>query len=273
MIRRAGLCSSPACSLQSVPITSTTTKVGPYTRRVTKLRLRKPTKAETRRENLVAVSHALGGVRTVAAVGVGAGGVAAIKEKASRARDRTLQQVSARARTADEGNVVVKALTIDDILATRVAKADEIDLVELHKAFGFLNNLGTKVGGKLGNTYERAMRSGWASNGVEGAASNARRMFRHTGGSGGLLDAVGQHAANPWVRNTAKVGAGLAGAGAAAYGAKKATGWLTGKATEKLAAQAAPIKRKALKYAGYGAAGLGGTVAAGTALGNVATNR
>ena len=235
-----------------MPLTSTTTRVGPYTRKVTKLRLRPPTKAENRRETLVATANALGGARTLAAVGVGAGGVAAIKEKASRTRDRALQQVNAR-KAGDEGNIVVKSLTIDDILANRVAKADELDLVALDKAF-----FGELKG--LGNRYFQA----------------ARGQMMHGGGLSGVREAtqkVSSRAAESVKNPYLQAGAGLIGAGAAAYGAKKATGWLTGKAGEKLAAQAAPIKRKALKYAGYGAAGLGGTVAAGTALGNMATNR
>lgn len=293
-----------------MPATRIVNELGPWKRSVTKVRLRKPTKAEARREVLIEAIKAGGGVRTVAALGIGAGGAAAVREKAERSKEaaarRVAMHISPRMQEpmvakSDERSLVDIAKDglnnpkIDpnarfanvDVTSARgkrmrakargsvgeheavavvrravpvmhLKKADEDvepDLAEIAKAFGIL--------GDLGSRYATAMGRGLShGGGVQGAREAARKVYQRTGGLAGVQGAV----ANPY----AKAGLGALAGGAALLGGRKLAQKGAAAATENLIA---PAKRKALKYAGYGAAGLGGTVALGTAAGNMASNR
>ena len=216
------------------------TRVGPYTRSSTTLRLRRPTKSEARSKALADVARALGGARTLAVLGVGAGTTAAVKERLDSSKAAAAKRIGTmRGKDEERTNLMV-------------TKTDN-DLVDIAKAFGVL--------GRLVGSYARSAESGLSSGGLAGARRNVQRVATHTGGVGGLMNAAAQTAGTPGAKRAAGLGAGLIGAGAGALGARN----LARASTKK-------VKRKALKYAGIGAAGLGGTVAAGTAAGNLVSD-
>lgn len=247
-------------------VKQTAQKIGPYSKKVTEIRLKKPSKAERRTEVIRAVGSSIGGTKVAAGA---AGGVAAsewwdkTKKGAKAAKERSKQAIHEVSGERAESKVG-KSLTIDDILANRIAKADEVSLSELQEIHkGFLQQLkntfaGTQTG-QLGQRYVQAFRQGGANGaGMEGSLNATQKVAQETGGAKGIGQALwndaGTIAANP---NAHKGAAAVAGLGAAGYGAYRAGKWGVG-----------TIKAKAKKAALYGGGALVGTSVAGGYLGS-----
>lgn len=258
-------------------------KVGPYKTVNTRMSLRRPGKHERRREDLVAVANALGGARTVAAIGAGSGITAMVsnaKDKAKQGANRTLEVVRrpSSGRSAEEKEVapVKKAFDIDDILASSISKEFEYSLVEISKkGVGIIDafKTGKKVfsgtkGGQIVDDVVNAGRQGWSEGGFKGASDAVGTAWEKAGEQKGKAIREGlTEAANTASKDVdpkkAALYAGVPAAlGAGAFGAHKLWGMGKKKA-----------KSKMLKYAGYGAAGIGGATALGTYAGNTASNR
>lgn len=250
--------------------TKNVTRIGPYTRSKSRLSLLPKSKAERRNETIRAVGSSLGGIRTVAALGGGAAIGDVVTDKKRQAKEIGLKVKSHV--PAKEGTVV-KSLTIDDINGNRLPVIrPHYDIDTINKQWSdaeyeaYLDEIAKFSLAPFKSAFRQAAPEAWHAP-AENLYRGARQSFQE-GGVGGLSSHLGQQA-KPWTeklgqmstgqKTAAGVGAGAVGLGAAGYGAYR---------------MAKPmLKRKAKKAAIYGAVGLGGTVAAGTALGNAATNR
>lgn len=238
--------------------TSRSVAVGPVKYATKKLQLRKPTKGEERAEQLRAVLGGVGTIKLAAGAGAGALVTDAVKDAKDRSKKAT---VTVKNKIKPEETKVTKS--VDD-LATRVtmgsivldapdrivSKSDSLSLVEISKVFG----LGA-VKAMAGNAYR--------TGGVRGVLDTARQQYKAPimPGGGSAADAV-----SSFMKPAATAGAAAGGTAAAGWGAKKLM-------QRYAPAVAEPLKKKAKKYALYGAAGAAGTVAAGTAAGNALSPR
>lgn len=246
-------------------ITVTTTKLGPFKHSTKEWRIRKPTKAEERRKTLKAVGQSVGGVRTIAALGAGAGiseGLQDFKNRSQNAAKRaTTMSISSVQHPAPNKNGgspltvggVKKSMDIYEIIGKSYDDAYDLDgLVEIQKVFG----AGIFQSAK-GAFRTRAPQS-WQEP-AEELFRGAKQSYQQGG-----VDALGHYgaqAAAPYLpfslATGAKAAGGIGGAGAVGVG-----GLLAARAGKQA------VKKKLLKGAAYTGAGLAGATALGTAAGN-----
>lgn len=236
-------------------------RIGPYTRSRTRMTLRKPDRAERRRENLVATGRALGGLRAAAALTIGTSAGAGIASRHERGE-------SVKTDVDHQEGRMAKAFDIDDILASNISKSFGVDLIDIEKGFwnATWDAFKGSQGGKLVGALKNRASQGWESGGFTGARDSVRNLWNQAGGSTGTASATVRRSAQDAVntglkevdpKKAALYGGGAAALGLGAYGAKR----LAGVGMQR-------AKSKALKYAGYGAAGIGGTAALGSYLGS-----
>jgi hypothetical protein len=251
-------------------------RIGPYQKTSVDLRNTPPSRSEERRENVIAAGKALGGVRTAAAVALGAGGGATLLNEVHERGQKAAESV--RNKTVRKKEPVTKQLDIYDIIGKSWDEYDEDGLVDIHKSL--LGSLGGAFRGAAAadkplGQFGRKMYSSasQAAGRGEDAFAAGRKTFDEGGGFGGLADKAQQSFTNPTARKVVGGAALVGGTGALAWGAKKGAQKFAQLGRNRVDEAVNAYKPKAKKLALYGAAGLGGTVAAGTALGNAATNR